>query len=338
VGPANGLLTDGGTATATAMVGGHQAGTLVYDWSESDNAILAVSSGGLSGKSLSIAPLTLPTGPYELVLNVHRTVGDYTSPVSTLRVPINVLADADAAQVADSDHDGVPDSSDDADARQGFANELQAQAGARMQVANGMRLQLGSTARIARTNSSRVTANDIASAGDGSGGSVGNSEDNFDYLSGIFDFEVANLPEVGSIVQVVIPQGTAIGEFPEYRKFEADTGWVDFVEDANNSIESAAGSSGTCPPPGDDSYQPGLAAGHFCIQLSIEDGGPNDGDADLGPNGVIKDPGGVATPKGQVSAGQGGGNTAPLTLIVLALFAILARLRAEARYSPPRLF
>ena len=31
----------------------------------------------------------------------------------------------------------------------------------------------------------------------------------------------------------------------EYRKFEADTGWVDFVEDTNNSIESAAGSSGT---------------------------------------------------------------------------------------------
>src|SRR5690606_5206987 len=69
IGPVNGLLTDGGTVTATAAIGGHQTGSLIYDWSESDNAILAVSSGGLTNRTLEIAPQTLPPGPYDLVLS-----------------------------------------------------------------------------------------------------------------------------------------------------------------------------------------------------------------------------------------------------------------------------
>lgn len=294
IGPVNALVTDGGVVTATAVVGGRQTGTLLYDWTDSSNAVLAVSIGGQTNRTLAISPQTLPPGMYNLALSVQRTVGDYSSPVSTVEFTVSVLAGAEAAQVADADNDGVPDASDDADGRSGFANELQVQSGARMQTETGVRLQLGTTARIAGTRSARVTREDIASAGDGNGGSVGNSEDDFDYASGIYDFEVTNLPEVGSTVQIVIPQAIAIGEFPEYRKFQPSPGWVNFVEDANNSIESAAGSSGACPEPGDDSYQPGLTPGHLCIQLTIEDGGPNDGDAALGPNGVIKDPGGVA--------------------------------------------
>src|SRR5690606_30696214 len=85
----------------------------------------------------------------------------------------------------------------------------------------------------------------------------------------------------------------------------------------SNRVESAPGSSSACPPPGDASYQPGLTPGHFCVQLSIEDGGPND--ADAAANGVVRDPGGVATPKGQVSVGQGGGSMGALTLALLAL-------------------
>ncbi|MGH8194290.1 MAG: Calx-beta domain-containing protein, partial [Woeseiaceae bacterium] len=288
IGPVAALVTDGGVVTATAVVGGRQAGTLLYDWTESSNAVLAVSNGGQTNRTLAISPQTLPAGTYNLVLSVQRTVGDYSSPVSTIEFTVSVLDGTEAAQVADADNDGVPDASDDADGRRGFANELQVQSGARMQAETGVRLQLGTTARIAGTRSARVTREDIASAGDGNGGSVGNSEDDFDYVSGIYDFEVTNLPEVGGTVQIVIPQAIAVGEFPEYRKFQPSTGWVNFVEDANNSIESAAGESGACPEPGDDSYQPGLTPGHSCIQLTIAEGGPNDGDAALGPNGVVK--------------------------------------------------
>jgi hypothetical protein len=169
-----------------------------------------------------------------------------------------------------------------------------------------------------------VTREDIANAGDGRGGSVGNSEDDYDYLSGIYDYEVTNLPEAGSVVQIVIPQATAIGEFPQYRKFLPGPGWTGFVADANNRIDSAPGTGAACPDPGDAGWQAGLTPGHFCVQVSIEDGGPNDGDAAAGPNGVIKDPGGVGTPKGQVSVGQGGGGIGPAALFLLGLLACSA--------------
>lgn len=151
---------------------------------------------------------------------------DYSSRASVVEFPLGVLPDADAAAVADADSDGIPDSSDDSDARLGFANELPAQSGALMQASAGLRLQLGTTARSTNSTSARVTPEDIADAGDGNGGSVGNSEDDFDYLSGIYDFEVTNLPEVGSVVQIVIPQAMAIGDFPEYRKFQAGASWA----------------------------------------------------------------------------------------------------------------
>ncbi len=330
LGSVNALLADGGEATASALVGGHQAGTFVYDWSGSSAALLAVSSGNPAARTLTLSPQTLPPGPYQLLLTVQRRIGDYTSPVSAVELTVNVLEGA-AADVVDADGDGVADNADDADGRAGFGNELQAQGGARLQVAPGIRLQLGSTARTARKDSALVTAADIAAAGNGAGGSVDNSADAFDYVSGIYDFAITNLPEVGAAVQVVIPQAAAIGEFPEYRKFHPDSGWMGFVEDDNNSIASAVGAPGSCPAPGDDSYEPGLAQGHFCVQLTIADGGPNDGDAALGPNGVIEDPGGVATPKGQVTVGQGGGGVGPAALIVLGLGSLGAWRRRQSR-------
>jgi hypothetical protein len=70
--------------------------------------------------------------------------------------------------------------------------------------------------------------------------------------------------------------------------------------------------------------------GHFCIQLTIEDGGPNDGDAAAGPNGVIKDPGGVGLPKGQVTAGAGSGSIGSVAHFVLGLLAFMTVLRQRA--------
>jgi MYXO-CTERM domain-containing protein len=323
IGPVNAVLSSAGPAAATAAVGGHQTGTLLYDWRGSDTAVLAVSSGDQTGKTLSFSPRTLPAGNYLLVLEVQRTVGDYSSPVSLVEVPLFVLANAEPADVADADADGIPDSADDFDARTGFANELPAGSGTSIQTNTGLRLQLGSTARGSRAGSARVTAGNIANAGGEDGGSADNTEDEFDYFGGIYDFEATGLPEVGSVVQVVIPQASPIGEFSDYRKYQPDSGWFDFVEDANNTVASAAGGSEGCPAPGDDLYQPGLTAGHFCVQLTIEDGGPNDADAALGPNGVIRDPGGVATPQGEVSVGSGSGSTGPLTVIVLGLIAVV---------------
>jgi hypothetical protein len=336
IGPVLGLTSDGGAATATARVGGHQTGSLLYDWSGSDNAVLAVVSGNQTGKTLSFSPATLPPGVYKLALSVERAGGAFNSPLSVTEFAFRVLADTDANEVADGDNDGIADSGDDNDARQGFANRLQSSTAAPIQANAGLRLQVGTTARIVLANTARVTLQDIADAGNGSGGSVANSEDSFDYLGGVYDFDVTNLPQAGSAVQIVIPQATAIGEFPEYRKFLPGSGWRKFVEDANNLVESAAGSSGACPDPGDAAYQSGLTPGHFCVQLTFEDGGPNDSDAEA--NGVIRDPGGVATPKGQVSVGQGGGGIGAITLLALAFIGawfrtLRRRLQARARPS-----
>ena len=333
IGPVRAVLPIEEPAAATAVIGGHQTGTLSYDWSESDNAVLAVSSPEQTSRTLEFAPRTLPAGTYRVVVQVVRTLGDYGSEPSVVEFPLIVLADGQPSDVADADGDGIADAADQMDARLGFANELPSQSGTWLQAEPGMRLQLGSTARASGAASARVTEQDIASRGGEDGESVDDSEDEFEYTSGIYDFEITALPEAGASVQVVIPQASAIGEFPEYRKYQAGRGWFGFEEDANNSIASAAGSSQGCPAAGDDSYEPGLAQGHFCVQLTIEDGGPNDADADLGPNGIIKDPGGVATPEGEVVAGSGSGRTGPGTVLVLALLSLIAALRqvAEAR-------
>ncbi|MCI2285845.1 tandem-95 repeat protein [Colwellia sp. MSW7] len=57
-------------------------------------------------------------------------------------------------------------------------------------------------------------------------------------------------------------------------------------------MHSTAGEQGYCPPPTSTQWTPGLTEGHWCVQLTIEDGGANDND-NLA-NGTIVDPGGVS--------------------------------------------
>ncbi|WP_447076925.1 Ig-like domain-containing protein [Shewanella algae] len=116
-------------------------------------------------------------------------------------------------------------------------------------------------------------------------------------VGGLFDFELEG-SEYGGSVSIVIPQVQAIPAQAQYRKYVA-SGWQEFVTDANNQIFSSAGEPGYCPPIGDASWQSGLTEGHWCVQLLIQDGGPNDGDGQA--NGTIVDPGGVAV---KLSANQ----------------------------------
>ncbi|GAB1123331.1 MAG: hypothetical protein WAqPseu_19190 [Shewanella algae] len=116
-------------------------------------------------------------------------------------------------------------------------------------------------------------------------------------VGGLFDFELEG-SEYGGSVSIVIPQVQAIPAQAQYRKYVA-SGWQEFVTDANNQVFSSAGEPGYCPPIGDASWQSGLTEGHWCVQLLIQDGGPNDGDGQA--NGTIVDPGGVAV---KLSANQ----------------------------------
>ncbi len=111
-------------------------------------------------------------------------------------------------------------------------------------------------------------------------------------IGGIFDFIAYGLPEQGQSYSLVLPQRLPVPANAVYRKFSEMTGWVDFVSNSQNSVASSQGERGYCPPPGDASWSAGLTEGHWCVQVTVQDGGPNDADGIA--NGAIVDPGGVA--------------------------------------------
>ncbi|WP_166838575.1 Ig-like domain-containing protein [Rheinheimera pleomorphica] len=111
-------------------------------------------------------------------------------------------------------------------------------------------------------------------------------------IGGTFDFILRNLPATGASYALALPQRQPVPANAVYRKFTPANGWNNFVQNEQNRLFSAPGEPGFCPPPGSSNWQPGLTAGHWCVQLTIEDGGPND--ADGLANGAIVDPGGVA--------------------------------------------
>ena len=111
-------------------------------------------------------------------------------------------------------------------------------------------------------------------------------------VGGIFDFIATGLPQQGQSYSLVIPQRSPVPANAVYRKYQAQNGWKDFVIDARNSVASSEGERGFCPPPGDNRWTSGLTEGHWCVQLTIEDGGPNDDDGVA--NRTIVDPSGVS--------------------------------------------
>jgi len=114
----------------------------------------------------------------------------------------------------------------------------------------------------------------------------------YEPVGGIFDFAIRDLPVAGQSVRVAIPQRAPIPANAVYRKFQKGQ-WVSFISNTNNAIHSATGNPGYCPPPGSTDWTLGLTQGHLCVQLTLEDGGPNDADGLV--NAAVVDPGAVST-------------------------------------------
>jgi len=96
-------------------------------------------------------------------------------------------------------------------------------------------------------------------------------------------------------VSLSVPLSGPIPANAVYRKYSASASWYDFEMDANNRVASAPGEANACPLVNSDAYTDGLTAGHMCVQITIEDGGPNDIDGEV--NGTIVDPSGIAVLK-----------------------------------------
>jgi Zn-dependent metalloprotease len=99
-----------------------------------------------------------------------------------------------------------------------------------------------------------------------------------------------NIRNDGAIVVIPLPDNVTIPANVKFRKYISTQGWFTFVENGKNTIASALlDNNDNCPIPNSTEYNSGLNIGHQCIQLVIEDGGPNDADGLI--NGQVEDPG-----------------------------------------------
>lgn len=293
---------DAGEVTVTVDVDDPNAGdSHSFDWGNSDNQLAPLN--GFDQQQFVFDPAGLLDGVYQVVV----IVTDDGEPVQqsqlddllAIQATRPVLADdvdsdgdgiSDADEgTADSDGDKIPDYLDDNDE----PNQLPAgDDGAVVQADPGLSLSLGETAFASGGTDATVSLEDLEAFG-GSGGGIGSNVDDKDFVypTDLFDFELSGM-DTGVSASLVIPLSEPIPAAAVYRKFFADTGWQDFVIDADNSVASAPGADGSCPAPGSVEYVSGLTEGDHCIELTILDGGPNDTDGVA--NGVVKDPGGIA--------------------------------------------
>ena len=274
---------------------------LTVDWSRTSSDVLLASTQ--SDTELQFDPGLLLEGNYFVAVSVsdggHTVNRKFGFRVITAIPALSDIKDSDGDGISDfaegsgdDDGDGIPDYED------GISDPTQLQGGETegevLQTEPGLKLKLGTAALFGSRNSARVTQDTLNQFGGGDGGAGMNASDSHDYPLGVFDFEVAELPIFGESVSVVIPLQGAIPANAVYRKYSADIGWNNFVLDGKNDVASALASQvGACPTVGNVAYTSGLTAGNNCVQLTIEDGGPND--ADGAADGKVLDPGGVAT-------------------------------------------
>ncbi len=303
------IAGDHGTATVKASVADvNPSNGHIFDWSKSDNVLLA-SSPGSTDSEFTFDPEQLSPGHYKLGVKVTDDGQPNLDAEVELYIWVIGLApelgsndsdddgiDDGIEGIFDDDNNGIPDYLDGLD----HPSHLQGETGIidrwLLSVQAGLKVNLGLTSLLSENLAAIVNEEDISLLGSIAGGTVpADSIDDYEFPGGIFDFEISGLQIPGQSVLVVIPQHASIPEHAVYRKYTASLGWQDFVEDTNNKVFSAAGESGICPSPGDSGYTSGLTEGHHCVQLLLEDGGSNDADTLI--NGVIKDPGGVGVLK-----------------------------------------
>ncbi|WP_049722236.1 Ig-like domain-containing protein [Gilvimarinus polysaccharolyticus] len=331
------LARDGGEVLLSAGVSDPEGQSYQLSWSGIAELEDVFATGT---EALSFNANLLSAGLYRVMLSVEDSAGSITQ-ANKLFLVVDSLpvltADSDQDDdgindldegYTDTDLDGLPDYLDAHSVSNVMTSTVDNAISFLMETEPGTRLLLGGEA---------------AQAGNGG---VWLEEDRlpadslFENIGGIFDFEIAGLPTSGGLFQVVIPQVQAIPSDAVYRKFQQGQ-WMSFTEDANNAIYSSAGAEGYCPPPGSVEWQSGLIEGHWCVQLTLEDGGPNDDDGVI--NGSVADPGGVTTPVVDTGDGGeptpptppinnggdhgGGGASGPWALLLMLLIALTTRCR-----------
>ncbi len=265
------------------------------DFNDADNVL-----------SYDINPSTLTEGVYSIdVTATENNTNDQLSVTKTVQFVVEQLTELD--DEVDSDNDGIVDSEEgysDSDG-DGIADYLDddnnttrlpsSENTEPLQTSPGLTMSLGTLASSQGSDSSNasLTVEELSElVGENA---ADTSDSQFEVASPLYNFTIAGAIEQGQSIAVVIPlaEGSSLPEDAVYRKYNVVNGWFNFVEDVHNHVSSAqADSNGNCPAANDASFAAGLTQGDNCIQLVIEDGGPND--ADFMVNGSIEDPGAIA--------------------------------------------
>ena len=331
-----------GGAVVVALSINDPNGTHTVDWSSSDEALVATSEAGAG--TYEFDPAELAEGGYE----VTAIVTDSGIADETFAISARLFVKAEAVE-ADSDGDGVPDSKDTSEESNVIAVNAD-EGSAAVTADEGVTLVLGDAAQASDTAGIALSEETIAENGaDGSGAAAQGADEDFDYPAGVYDFQVQDLPVPGQSVRLVIPVAGGIPADAVMRKYTDADGWFDFVIDDNNAVASAAGTDGACPSVGSELYVAGLAEGDTCLQLTVQDGGPNDADGAI--NGEYDDPSGIAeaapvqvveVPKQPANAPKVGGGCSvsqgpgDFGLLLLAMLGLLGLARKRLRLSPTR--
>ncbi len=291
------VAADGGLVTVTANYSDLNPGdTHTLEW---DSALSGLDYVTIDGATVTVDPSTLG----DTLMTASATVTDDGNPIFSASdsVVVKILATAPALGADDSDGDGISDADEgygdsDNDGIPDYLDNIDesnlapvGDSGDVVQTSAGTTVVLGDTAFSSGNNEVGIDESDVGSA-----------DADWDYLGGLVDFKVSGA-QAGATYNVVIPLSGTVPAGAVLRKFMGDNiGWQDFVENATNAIHSAMATSGTCPEPGSAAYAPGLPTADamtpeqtICLELLIEDGGPNDMDGVA--NGTVVDPSGIAT-------------------------------------------
>ncbi len=293
---------NGSVALVAAISDVNQGDSHDISWTNTDG----IFSGASNELSYQLDPSSLAEGRYFFdVLVVENNTQALLSVNQSVQFIVEQLAALGTE--TDSDGDGIVDSEEgygdsDGDDISDFLDDdsnttrlPSADNTEPLQTSSGLIMSLGSIASAQGANSkdASLTVADLAAlVGDDA---ADTQDSHFEKVTPLYNFIISGLNAQGDSVAVVIPlvAGTSLPEGAVYRKYNTTNGWYTFVEDENNQVSSALiNEYGNCPAANDESYTVGLTSGHHCLQLIIEDGGPND--ADFTINGSIEDPGAVA--------------------------------------------
>ncbi|WP_206747258.1 putative Ig domain-containing protein [Enterovibrio norvegicus] len=286
------ILSTGAPATIRAVAtDANQGDTLSYSWTNNNSEF---SNQSISDEEFVFSPLSVPPGVYRIDVTV---TDDAVTQGSVSRIILFEVVDIlptlgpedsdgdlipDSAEgLTDSDGDGIPDYLDPISDCNVIQEVIQTNPQYLVETEPGTCIQKGIVAMQAQSGGLKIEATEVI------------PDTAVTNIGGLFDFITSGMESEGDSIAIVVPQVSPIPGNAVYRKL-VNGSWTTFVEGPDDAISSSQGAEGFCPAVNSTLWQSGLNVGHWCVKLTIKDGGMNDEDGI--ENKSVQDPGGVGIP------------------------------------------